>query len=229
MGQLSFETGRILPRLGDDSAPACGTSANTRRAVVESERADRCAQLRAALHGLVPRAAVSALRVLEIGSGPGHFLEAFASAHVDRFCLGIDYCAERSRRAARKQQRNPNGNLLFLRAEVWEFLDSLPDDLRFDAVFVLFPDPWPKRRHRKYRLISDRFLERLARCTSDGAHLYLRTDAPDYFSEARAQIDANPSWRLAPDIPWAFEQPTVFQSKAVAYQSLVAINVSRAR
>ena len=221
---MSFESGRILPYFPDDSGATRDEPIGARRAAVEAERAERCVQLRSALTAMV--AAARAARVLEIGSGHGHFLEAYASAHQDHFCLGIDYCAERSRRAARKQQRHARGNLGFLRAEVWEFLDSLPADLRFDAVFVLFPDPWPKRRHQKYRLISDRFLARLAGCTRPGASLYLRTDAAPYFAEARAIIDRHPSWTIAQDAPWPFEQPTVFQTKARSYQSLVAINAS---
>ncbi len=166
--------------------------------------------------------------MLEIGSGHGHFLEAYAQAHPDHFCLGIDYCAERSRRAARKQQRHPHGNLHFMRAEVWEFLDSLPAAFTFDAVFVLFPDPWPKRRHRKYRLISHRFLDRLARCTSAGAALYFRTDADFYFEDSAGIVAAHPAWQVVPDAPWPFEQPTVFQAKAAAYQSWIAVNASQA-
>lgn len=200
-----------------------------RRAAVVAARAERCAQLRTELTGLLPLAARHTIRVLEIGSGHGHFLEAYASGHTGHFCLGIDYCAERSRRAARKQQRHVHGNLHFLRAEVWEFLDSMPAALRFDRVFVLFPDPWPKRRHQKYRLISERFLTRLAECVSRDGALYLRTDAAAYFTEAKEAIEAHHGWRIASDAPWPFEQPTVFQSKARSYQSLVALTASPAR
>lgn len=223
---LNFETGRILPQT-DEAAET--DSVSPRRAAVEAERAQRCSLLRDTLLAMHPSARSHACRVLEIGSGHGHFLEAFALAHPDKFCLGIDYCAERSRRAARKQERNPHGNLRFLRAEVWEFLEALPPGFGFDAVFVLFPDPWPKRRHRKYRLVSARFLTRLAQHTVPGARLYLRTDAPGYFAEARDAVEGHPAWHLAPDEPWPFEQPTVFQAKARSFQSLVAISASPAR
>jgi tRNA (guanine-N7-)-methyltransferase len=227
--RLSFETGRILPQTGDSPQPDSDEEMSPRRAAVEAARVERCALLRTELDGLLPLAAKAATRVLEIGSGHGHFLEAYASAHTEHFCVGIDYCAERSRRAARKQQRHVHGNLHFLRAEVWEFLDSLPAELRFDRVFVLFPDPWPKRRHQKYRLISGRFLARLARCvTRDGA-LYLRTDAAAYFAEARETIATHDAWRIAPEAPWPFEQSTVFQTKAPSYQSLVALTAHPAR
>jgi len=229
IGTLSFETGRILPQPDYDRETESDEPLSPRRAAVEAARAERCAHLCGDLGRLAPAAAAQAMRVLEIGSGHGHFLESYAAAHTEHFCLGIDYCAERSRRAARKQQRHPHDNLHFLRAEVWEFLDSLPPSLRFDRVFVLFPDPWPKRRHRKYRLISERFLSRLAACVQPGAALFLRTDAAAYFAEAREVIAGHEAWRVAPEGPWPFERPTVFQTKAPAYQSLVALNVSPAR
>jgi len=229
IAHLSFETGRILPQTGEHSSGESYGSESPRRAAVEAARAERCTQLRATLDTLLVRAAPGAMRVLEIGSGHGHFLEAYATEHTTHFCLGIDYCAERARRASRKQQRHPHDNLHFLRAEVWEFLDSLPAGWRFDRVFVLFPDPWPKRRHQKYRLISGRFLSRLAACVSTGAALHLRTDAPAYFAEAHAAIAAHPAWRTAPEAPWPFEQSSVFQSKAPGYQSLIAITAPPAR
>lgn len=228
-GFLNFETGRILPRVDDLAAGEPDVEFSARRATVEAERAERCAHLAGVLSQLRGAAFRRTRRVLEIGSGHGHFLEAYAQAHLDEFCLGIDYCAERSRRAARKQDRHPHGNLHFLRAEVGEFLDALPATFTFDAVFVLFPDPWPKRRHRKYRLISHRFLDRLARCTAPGALLHFRTDAVSYFAESTDVVASHPSWQLMPAAPWPFERPTVFQAKATSYQSWTAINGNSTR
>lgn len=225
---MSFESGRILPLHPASDDALIEAEASPRRLQVEAERAARCDQLRETLATLGPAAAAADARVLEIGSGHGHFLEAYATAHRTHFCLGIDYCSERTRRAARKQQRHAHGNLYFLRAEAWEFLDSTPPDFRFDVVFVLFPDPWPKRRHRKYRLLSSRFLNRLAACTRAGATLYLRTDAAFYFAEATEAISVHPAWQILPEARWPFEQPTVFQTKAAQFQSLAAINVSPA-
>lgn len=224
---MSFETSTIPTDIPDDGA-ASGP-ASPRRIEVEAERAQRCSLLRGELDRILSPAAGYRTTVLEIGCGHGHFLESFAGAHTDQFCLGIDYCAERARRAARKQARNRHGNLCFLRAEVSEFLDALPMGRTFDTVFVLFPDPWPKRRHRKYRLISERFLSRLAAITRPGASLLFRTDAATYFSEAKDTIAGHANWRLDPDVPWPFEQGTVFQAKAVSYQSLIAVNATPAR
>jgi tRNA (guanine-N7-)-methyltransferase len=61
------------------------------------------------------------------------------------------------------------------------------------------------------------------------AALYLRTDAAPYFAEAQEAIAVHEGWRIAPEAPWPFEQPTVFQAKAPGYQSLVALTANRAR
>ena len=82
--------------------------------------------------------------MLEIGAGHGHFLTAYAAAHPERTCVGLDIIAERVERANRKKNRARLDNLHFLHASAEDFLASLPENVRFADVFVLFPDPWPK-------------------------------------------------------------------------------------
>jgi tRNA (guanine-N7-)-methyltransferase len=168
---------------------------------------------------------------LEIGCGHGHYLTAYAEAHPEApFCIGLDIIIERVRRANRKCARaGLDRRLAFVRAEAAEFLSVLPEHVRLADIFVLFPDPWPKRRHHKHRLIRDEMLDRLAERASPGARMCFRTDDRDYFAAARATISAHPRWRIAnngggePEAAWPFEYATVFQQKAAAYQSLVAL------
>jgi len=162
---------------------------------------------------------------LELGCGHGHYLTAFAAHHPDATCLGIDFCRERVRRAERKLQRARLANLCFLHAEAGEFLDALPPDMRFRRIFVLFPDPWPKRRHRKHRLVSPEFLDRTAGLAMPQAGFFFRSDALDYVEEVRANLAKHPSWRLIPDGNLPFETETVFQAKARLFGSVVASRV----
>ncbi|MEI8089124.1 MAG: methyltransferase domain-containing protein [Opitutaceae bacterium] len=159
--------------------------------------------------------------VLEIGSGHGHFLTAYAAAHPERMCLGLDIIAERVERAHRKKNRARLGNLHFLHASAEDFLATLPETARFADVFVLFPDPWPKRRHHKNRLMQADFLSQIAAKAGPGMRLYFRTDDSHYFAAAKAVVMEHPAWQVL-DAPWAFEYETVFQERAPAYQSLVA-------
>ncbi|WP_404424607.1 tRNA (guanosine(46)-N7)-methyltransferase TrmB [Nibricoccus sp. IMCC34717] len=159
---------------------------------------------------------------LEIGCGHGHFLTAYAEAHPDELCVGIDIILDRIERAERKRTRAGLEQLQIIRAEALEFLDALPEGVRWDRIFILFPDPWPKRRHHKNRLLQPDFLTRLAATAAPGAQLCFRTDHEGYFADALATVRDHPLWRLAPDAAWPFERPTVFQERAAAYQSWIA-------
>ena len=159
--------------------------------------------------------------VLEVGCGHGHFLTAFAEAHPESLCLGLDIIAERIERANRKKNRARLPNLQFLHASAEDFLATLPADTQFTAVFVLFPDPWPKRRHHKNRLMQEDFLTEVARRAGQGMRLYFRTDDSDYFSAAATTVRAHSDWEIV-DEPWFFEFETVFQQRAAGFHSLVS-------
>jgi len=161
---------------------------------------------------------------LEIGCGHGHFIAAYGAAHRDEPCLAIDIIAERLERAQKKLDRAGLSNVVLLRSEARLLLGNLPEWLRFRRVFVLFPDPWPKRRHHKNRLLQPDFLQTLAQhCTPD-ARLYFRTDHAPYFAEVVELLRTHPDWELVgDDEPWGFEQESVFQKRAAgAYQSCIA-------
>lgn len=160
--------------------------------------------------------------VLEIGCGNGHFLTAYAAAHPEEFCVGIDIELERIERAQRKQNRAALANLHFVRAEARLFLEAVPSAARASSVYVLFPDPWPKRRHSKNRLLTTPFLERLAQRARDGARLYFRTDYAPHYTEAREAAREAPSWSIAGEA-WPFEASTLFQQRASEYHSFVAV------
>jgi tRNA (guanine-N7-)-methyltransferase len=90
---------------------------------------------------------------------------------------------------------------------------------------VLFPDPWPKKRHHKNRLLQPAFFDFLAGYMGQGSRLYFRTDHAGYFQEVAAFLPALKTWRRDPAAPWPLELETVFQARAPSYQSLVAVRV----
>ena len=181
--------------------------------------AQRRTDLRVALGRVLPP---KAHFLCEIGSGHGHFLTAYAAAHPGDLCIGIDLIGERIERATRKRDRAKLTNLHFFHAEAHDFLSALPADAGICAIIVLFPDPWPKRRHHKNRLLQPAFLDTLATRAGQGTRLYFRTDHRGYFAQATAVLAAHPLWRIDPATPWIFETETVFQARAPTYHSLVA-------
>jgi tRNA (guanine-N7-)-methyltransferase len=159
--------------------------------------------------------------VLEVGCGHGHFLSAYAQAHPEKLCIGIDIVGERVERALRKRDRAKLDNLFFVRAEARLFLETLPAEATFSDLFILFPDPWPKLRHRKHRILQPEFLSAAAQRTTEGSQLYFRTDSIAYFEYAQRALTQHPNWRLSKD-EWPFEFCTVFQSRSASFDSLIA-------
>ena len=188
--------------------------------IAQALATSRLAEIRAQLAPLLPTPRPI---TLEIGSGHGHFLTAYAAANPERLCIGIDLIGDRLERSARKSNRAKLTNIVWMHAEATLFLEALPADTALAEIFVLFSDPWPKRRHWKNRVVQPEFLSLLASKAGQGARLYFRTDHAQYFEQVGALINQHPAWTLDASAPWPFELPTVFQQRAESHQSLVAI------
>lgn len=159
---------------------------------------------------------------LEIGCGHGHFLAAYASRHPRRECLGIDLVTRRIHRACRKRDKRQLPNLEFLKAEVTEFMEAMPGELHLERVFILFPDPWPKKRHAKNRILQDSLLDAIGSRAGPGTRVHFRTDHPEHFLWGKEIFDRHPDWTLNRDAPWPFENPSYFQDLLGSFQSLMA-------
>ena len=158
----------------------------------------------------------------ELGSGHGHWLAAYAAAHPGEFCVGIDLITHRVERSVRKQTLGKLANILFLKAEATEFLDALPASVALRKIFILYPDPWPKKKHHKNRFINAENLGRLAAHAIPETRLHFRTDDADYQAWTRGHLAAHPAWRLATDVPWPFERSTFFEERMKEKRDLVA-------
>ena len=135
---------------------------------------------------------------LEIGSGNGTFLAAYCAAHRDTLVIGTEIKLERCRKAARKLGRAGTGNGVIVRARAEAVLALLaPSSL--SAVHVYFPDPWPKRRHRRRRLLRRGVIEDLARLLRPGGCLFLATDFFDYYLQIVVLLSLQPDLELDRD------------------------------
>jgi tRNA (guanine-N7-)-methyltransferase len=185
--------------------------------------AQRRAALQAEVDALLP---VPRPIVWEIGSGHGHFLVRYAQEHPAQFCIGVDISIGRLERSLRKRDRAGLANCHFIRAEAREFFNALPRGVTFEAVWVLFPDPWPKARHNKNRLLKADFFDAVAGRAGEGARLYFRTDHTDYFREVETIAAGLKTWRRDPAPTWPLEPETVFQARAPSYHSMVVVRTS---
>lgn len=129
---------------------------------------------------------------VELGSGDGSFLAKWAGANPAVNFLGIERLLGRLRKLDRKGQRLALRNLRLMRIEASYFLEYLLPHHSTTALHIYFPDPWPKRKHRKYRLVNARFPEVAAQALVEGGIVYLRTDDDDYFTQMREVFAASP-------------------------------------
>ena len=120
---------------------------------------------------------------LEIGCGDGGFLLEYAQRHPERNFLGVERLLGRVRKLSKRGQHAGLTNLRLLRIEARYVLDYLLSERAFSAVHIYFPDPWPKDKHARHRLIQPDFLPRIRRILAPGGVLYLRTDDPPYFEQ----------------------------------------------
>ncbi len=114
---------------------------------------------------------------LEIGFGGGEHLAWQAQANPD---VGIIGCEPFMNGVASLLRHIAEGSLSNVRihaGDARDVIDQLPD-AALERVFILFPDPWPKRRHRERRIVSASTLDALARTMADGAELRLASDDP---------------------------------------------------
>ena len=127
---------------------------------------------------------------LEIGCGDGGFLLEWATRHPDRNFLGVERLLGRARKLSKRGQHAGLTNLRLLRIEARYVLQYLLPEHAFEAVHIYFPDPWPKDKHARHRLIQPDFLPRARRILAPHGIVYLRTDDPPYFKQMQATFQA---------------------------------------
>ena len=119
---------------------------------------------------------------VDVGCGKGRFLTAKARRQPDRNFLGIDRLLARLRKVDRKLTRHALTNVRLLRIEAAYAVQHLLPPDSVSVFYILFPDPWPKRRHHRRRLFSPEFCNALDRSLEPGGRLYVATDQFDYFT-----------------------------------------------
>jgi tRNA (guanine-N7-)-methyltransferase len=133
---------------------------------------------------------------VELGSGDGTFIAQYAQWRPDRNFLAVERLLGRLRKIDRKGLRAGLANLRLVRIEASYLLEYLLPPESVHTLHVYFPDPWPKRKHRKNRLVNARFTELAAQALTPGGAVYLRTDDQDYFAQMTAVFAANGQFLL---------------------------------
>ena len=134
---------------------------------------------------------------LELGCGDGSFTLEYALAHPDRNIVALERLLGRISKLDRKAHRAGLKNLRLLRAEAAYVLEYLLPSGLLDAIHVYFPDPWPKKRHHKNRLISNKFPPLAEHLLRESGIVYLRTDNTEYFEQMLEVFNAAEGYETA--------------------------------
>jgi len=116
---------------------------------------------------------------LEIGFGAGEHLAWQARSNPDVGFIGCEPYLNGVARLLAEMDGNNLANIRICRDDARLLLAGLPD-ASVARIFILFPDPWPKKRHHKRRVVGPAAMPDLARVLADGAELRVATDDPDY-------------------------------------------------
>jgi tRNA (guanine-N7-)-methyltransferase len=120
---------------------------------------------------------------VELGCGDASFLVEYARRHPEKNFIGVERLLGRISKLDRKGRRAELMNLRGVRIESSYLLQYLLPPASVTALHVYFPDPWPKKRHHKHRLINGAFPALARRALAPAGVVYLRTDDADYFAQ----------------------------------------------
>ena len=158
---------------------------------------------------------------LEIGFGAGEHLAQQAAANPHAGIIGVEIFETGVAKLVASVAAAKLGNVRILIDDARLLLAALPDG-SLDRVFILFPDPWPKKRHQKRRIVAPATLVQLARTMRPGAELRLATDDPDYLRAMLAAATEAPGfeWLARRAVDWrertADWPSTRYEKKALA-------------
>jgi tRNA (guanine-N7-)-methyltransferase len=130
----------------------------------------------------------AAARTLEIGFGNGESLVALAQAHPDEDFLGIEVHRPGVGHLMLRADSLGLGNIRVACRDAVEVLSRQLPDASLDAVLLYFPDPWPKKRHHKRRLVQPEFVELVANRLKSGGRFRLATDWQNYAEQMLAVV-----------------------------------------
>ena len=170
--------------------------------------------------------------ILEVGCYMGKTLLELAQNNPDYFFLGLDITYKRGVKTAKKLSTHKIGNAYVSVCDAREFL-SIDIASKLQGTAVFFPDPWPKEKQKKNRLLNAAFFVSLASRTSTDGFFWFKTDSKEYFEDA-SQAAADSGWKLTQekrplemvDRPYETNFEELFHQKSIPTYSCVFRNAT---
>ena len=162
--------------------------------------------------------------VLEIGFGNGLSLADMAEAAPNLNFLGVEVHRPGVGSLLVQLKKRDITNVRVSQDDAVDVVTQQIADGSLHRVQIFFPDPWPKNKHHKKRLVQHSFLKLLSFHTCANSQIYFRTDHLDYFNWTKSIFEASEEWKLA-DLQWPLEHQSYFQDLLPSFSSLSAIKL----
>jgi tRNA (guanine-N7-)-methyltransferase len=151
---------------------------------------------------------------IEIGFGKGRYLLSRAAAEPDATFVGIESAAVYWAATTRRAQRRGLGNLITLCGDALYLLSARLERESADVVHVYFPDPWPKTRHHRRRLLDPSTVDLVVGALAPGGSLYFATDHAEYGAAVREALERYPAVAVERrEGPWPDGARTHYETK----------------
>lgn len=150
---------------------------------------------------------------VELGCGDAGFLVQYAAQHPERNFLGLERLLGRLRKLGRRASRGKLANVRGLRFECGYAVQYLLPANSVSAFHIYFPDPWPKKRHHKNRLVNADFPGLMHQALVPGGVVYLRTDHADYFAQMQMVFQAHAGFQAVATPDELASVPTDFEKE----------------
>ena len=135
---------------------------------------------------------------IDLGCGDGSFLVELAGQHPERDFIGVERLLGRCKKVAKKIRRAGTGNARILRLDSKYMVDWLLPEASVSRIHLLCPDPWPKFKHRRRRLVQIPFLKAVKAALEPGGEFLFMTDHEEYFEEACGKIHESGLFAIKP-------------------------------
>lgn len=132
---------------------------------------------------------------VDLGCGAGNFLRDYALKNPGINCLGFELRFKRLVKGAIKLKKHAINNVRLIQARAEEIEEWIPEDSVNEA-YINFPDPWPKKKQRKHRMMSHGFLEKLGKLLKKDGFFVFKTDHKDYYDWVETLIFANSRFHI---------------------------------
>lgn len=149
---------------------------------------------------------------LEIGFGEGDFLIELAKHNANINFLGLEIKKTRFKKAIREAYKHKLNNIKFIHIDASINLLQIFRTNSFNKIYINFPDPWPKQRHKKHRIINQDFLIQLDKISRAGCYIEIASDHKEYIDLIRQEFNSTDLYILTSQLAYFSSQTSPLKS-----------------